>query len=310
MNDGLLVTLMVAGIGFGTPLALAAVGELISQRSGVLNIGIEGTMLLGAVAAFGVTSSTESLVLGLAAGVAVGVLVGLIFATAAVGLRVDQVVLGFALFLGGLGLSTYIADAASLTGTRAPTQLRALITGGAADWPLVGPVIFGQDAIVYLSWLLVGVVSLYVHRTRPGLALRAVGDDPAAADTLGIRVARTRVIHVAVGSGVVGLAGAYVSLGLIPAWTDNLTGGAGWIALALVILGGWRPWRVLFAAYLFGAATRLAFTFQVRGIGIPAELLNMLPYVLAFAALIALSRGRGLSAEPHALTRPYSREGS
>jgi simple sugar transport system permease protein len=138
-----------------------------------------------------------------------------------------------------------------------------------------------------------------------------VGDYPAAADSLCIRVNWTRVVHVAIGSAAAGLAGAYISLGLIPAWSNNITGGGGWVALSLVILSGWRPGRVLLAAYIFGAATRLAFTFQVRGIGVPPELLDMLPYVLAFVLLIATSVGaRRVRAEPTALTRPYSREGS
>ncbi|MEX0664278.1 MAG: ABC transporter permease [Acidimicrobiia bacterium] len=311
MNDGLFVTLVVAGVSFGTPLALAALGELISQRSGVLNIGVEGTMLIGAIFAFWATSATESLLVGFLAGIAAGALVGVIFAIAAVGFKANQMVLGFALFLTGLGLSSYIATAASLTGTRAPSHLGPLISGGITDWPFFGPVLFGQDLLVYVSWILVAAASIYLHRTRPGLALRAVGDDPAAADSLGIRVNRVRVAHVAVGSAAAGLAGAYISLGLIPAWSDNITGGGGWVALSLVILSGWRPWRVLLAAYIFGAATRLAFTFQVRGIGIPPELLDMLPYVLAFALLIATSVGSGrVGAEPTALTKPYSREGS
>lgn len=311
MNDSLVITLIIAGITFGTALALAALGELISQRSGVLNIGIEGTMLLGAIAAFWTTSSSGSLALGFLAGIAVGGLVGAIFAGAAVGLKVNQVVLGFALFLTGFGLSSYLAEAASLTGTRAPSRLTPFASDGVADWPLIGPILLGQDLVVYLSWVLVALASIYLHRTRPGLALRAVGDDPASADSLGIRVGLMRSGHVVVGSAAGGLAGAYISLAVTPTWTANLTGGAGWVALALVVLSGWRPWRVLLAAYIFGAATRLAFTFQVRGIGVPSELLDMLPYVLAFALLIATSIGPGrASAGPTALTKPFSREGS
>jgi ABC-type uncharacterized transport system permease subunit len=311
MNGSLIITLIVAGISFGTALALAALGELISERSGVLNIGIEGTMLLGALAAFWTTSASGNLALGFLVGTGVGALVGLIFAAAAVGLKVNQVVLGFALFLTGVGLSSYLAEAASLTGTRVPNQLKPLATDGIADLPLIGPVLFGHDVVVYFSWLLVAFASFYLHRTRPGLALRAVGDDPASADSLGIRVGLMRFGHVVVGSAAAGLGGAYVSLAVIPAWTDNLTAGAGWVALALVVLSGWRPWRVLLAAYIFGAATRLAFTFQVRGIGVPAELLDMLPYLLAFALLIAMSIGQGrASVGPTALTKPFSREGS
>ena len=308
MNDSLLVVLLVSGVTFGTPLALAAIGETIAERAGVLNIGLEGTMLLGAVTGFWATSATGISLLGFLTAIGVGALVGLVFAVAAVRLGVNQIVLGLALFLTGLGVSTYLGDAAGLTGTRSPDPLRPLLTGGITDWPVVGPVVFHQDLLVYLSVVLAGVASFYLYRTRPGLALRAVGDDPWAADTYGIRVERMRIVHVIIGSAMAGLAGSYVSLALIPAWTPGLTAGSGWIALALVILGSWRPWRVLFAAYVFGAATRLAFTLQVRGVGVPAELLDMLPYLLAFAALVAVSIGdRSRGGSPKSLGQPYTR---
>jgi simple sugar transport system permease protein len=242
------------------------------------------------------------------AGAAVGCVVGLVFATAAVYLYVNQIILGLALYLTGIGLSTYLGDALGLAGTRSPARLAPVLSGGVTDWPLLGPVVFDHDIVAYLTWLVAAAASFYLYKTRPGLAARAVGDDPQAADTVGVRVGRTRVLHVIVGSSCGGLGGAYISLALIPAWTVGLTAGAGWIALALVIVGSWRPWRVLLAAYLFGATTRLAFTLQVRGVGVPSELLNMLPFVLAFLALVAISiSSRTSTGSPKSLGRPYIR---
>jgi ABC-type uncharacterized transport system permease subunit len=312
VNRGVLVTLIVSGIGFGTPVALAAVGEILAERSGVLNLGVEGLMLVGAVSGFWLTQTTGSAPLGLIWAVLIGALLGLIFAGGAVSLRADQVVLGLAFWIFGIGLSSYIGELGTnpLSGQRAVDTLKPLFSTGIRDLPFVGPVLFGHDLIVYLSWLLTGAASFYLFRTRLGLVARAAGDDPASADAMGVRVNLVRYVHAVVGAAGASLGGAYVSLVLIPAWVDQLTAGLGWIAIALVVVAGWRPWRALLAAYVFGALSRLAFTLQVARVELPAELLGVMPYVFAIAALVLVSasRRRGGGEAPVYLTVPYVRE--
>jgi ABC-type uncharacterized transport system permease subunit len=312
VNRGVLVTLIVSGIAFGTPVALAAVGEILAERSGVLNLGVEGIMLVGAVTGFWLTQITGSAALGLLWAVLIGALLGLIFAGAAVTLRANQVVLGLAFWIFGIGLSSYIGELGTrpLSGQRAVDTLNRLLPERMADLPFIGPVFFGHDPIVYLSWLLTAAASFYLFRTRAGLIVRAVGDDPASADAMGIRVNLVRYAHAVIGAAGASLAGAYVSLVLIPAWVDQLTAGLGWIAIALVVVAGWRPWRALLAAYVFGALSRLSFTLQVAQVDLPAELLGVMPYVFAIAALVLVSASRrqGGGEAPVHLAVPYVRE--
>jgi ABC-type uncharacterized transport system permease subunit len=312
VNESTVVLTAFAAIGLGTPIVFATLGEIITERAGVLNLGVQGMMLVGAVSGFWATFQTGNLVLGVAAAMLAGAALSLIHAFSSITLRVNQIVSGIALTLFGSGLASFIGRTGSpaLVGQPSRETFEPLLSGGIADWPVVGPLIFGHDALVYVSWIVVAAASYYLFRTKMGLALRAVGEDPASADAAGVEVARVRYLHVMVGGALAGLGGAYFSLALVPSWQDDPIGAAGWIAIALVILASWRPWRALLAAYLFGAAGRLNFTFQTLGVSVPANLLAMIPFVLAIIAMIVLTSGKRarLLGAPAALGLPYARE--
>lgn len=269
-------------------------------------------MLLGGMAGFWCVVTTDNLVLALLAAALAGMALATAHAVLSVTYRASQTVSGLALLILGTGLSQYFADSTEppLATLPPPATFDPLLTSGPADWPIVGPVLFGQDLLVYGSWLLVAVVSLYLFRTRTGLALRAVGEDPASADAAGISVTRTRYVHTMLGGALGGLGGAYVTLALVGQWQNGVTAGTGWIAFALVIVSGWRPGRLLVFAYVFGALNRAGFTLQLIGVGVPSELLATLPYLVTFAALVVMSlrRAAARSAQPSALAVPYSRE--
>ncbi len=315
MNESQLILTIFAAIGLGTPLIFATVGEIITERAGILNLGVQGMMLVGAVAGFWATFKTGSLTLGVVVAVIAGAALSVIHAYASITLRVSQIVSGLALTLFGTGLASFLGRAGSepLVGNPSRKVFEPLISGGIADWPLVGPLLLGHDILVYLAWVVAAGASYYLFRTRMGLSLRAVGEDPASAESAGVNVAWVRYAHVMAGGALAGLGGAYFSLALVPTWQDDPIGAAGWIAIALVILASWRPGRAVFAAYLFGAAERVQFTLQTIGepwSNIPSTLLAMLPFLLAIIAMIVLTSGkraRFLGA-PAALGIPYFRE--
>jgi len=312
MNESVLMLTIVAGIGLGTPLAFAAVGEILAERSGILNLGVQGMMLVGAVMGFWATFQTGSLWLGVFVAMIAGAALSVIHAFNSVTLRVSQIVSGLALTIFGTGLAIFIGRAGSnaLVGRPSRAVFQPIFPESLTDIPLAGPLIFGHDALVYLSWIIVAVASYYLFHTRPGLSVRAVGEDPASAESAGINVSSVRYIHVMIGGALAGLGGAYFSLALVPSWQDNPIGSAGWIAIALVILASWRPWRALWVAYLFGIAGRLNFTFQTLEINIPSNLLAMLPFILAILAMIIFASGKRakLLGAPAALGIPYFRE--
>jgi ABC-type uncharacterized transport system permease subunit len=312
MNESVLMLTLMAGIGLGTPLVFGTVGEILTERSGILNLGVQGMMLFGAVAGFWATFVTGNLWLGVIASLVAGAGLSVIHAFNSVTLRVSQIVSGLALTIFGTGVAVYIGKAGSdpLIGQPSKAIFEPIFPEALTDLPIVGPLVFGHDALVYLSWVIVAVASYYLFHTRPGLTVRAVGEDPASAEAAGINVSSVRYIHVMLGGALAGLGGAYFSLALVPSWQDNPIGQAGWISIALVILASWRPWRALWVAYLFGIAGRLNFTFQTLEINVPATLLDMLPFLLAIIAMIALTSGkraRFLGA-PAALGIPYYRE--
>lgn len=315
MNESQLVLIAVAAIGLGTPLIFATVGEIIAERAGILNLGVQGMMLMGAVTGFWATFTTGSLILGVLAAVVAGGALAAVHAFTSITLRVNQIVSGLAIALFGSGLSSFLGRAGSepIVGNPSPEVFKPLITGGIAEWPVVGPLLFGHDILVYAAVLSAGVASYYLFHTRMGLSLRAVGEDPASAESAGVNVSFVRYVHVIVGGALAGVGGVYFSLALVPTWQDDPIGAAGWIAIALVILASWRPWRAVFAAYLFGAAARVQFTLQTLGepwSNIPSTLLATLPFVLAILAMIVLTSGkraRFLGA-PAALGIPYFRE--
>ena len=222
-----------------------------------------------------------------------------------------------ALTLFGIGLSSFLGRAGEepLVGNPSRAVFKPIFESGPADWPVVGPLIFGHDIIVYLAWVVTGAISYYMFRSRAGLALRSVGEDPASAEAAGVNVSRIRYIHVMLGGALAGVGGAYfvLSVRLVPAWQDEPIGAAGWIAIALVILASWRPWRAVFAAYLFGAAERLGLTLQTLGepwSNVPSTLLAMIPFILAIIAMIVFTSGKRarLLGAPAALGIPYFRE--
>lgn len=310
MNDTVLVLTMAAAVAAGTPLALAALGALLSERAGVLNLGIEGIMLVGAVTAFLATDTSGSPLLGLLAGVLAGAAFTAIHAFLSITMRANQIVSGLALVIFGTGIATFLGQ--GIEGRPLGTRLPRTSIVGLGDLPVLGPVLFSQDVVVYGTWVVVVAAALYLTRTRTGLALRAVGESPATADAVGIRVAAMRYAHVVIGGGLAGAGGAYVILARVPAWAQaGTTNGIGWIAIALVVFASWRPLRALAGAYLFGAALRANFALQAAGItAVPAEFLAMLPYVLTIVVLMVLSSTdtrRRLGA-PAALGIPFVRD--
>jgi simple sugar transport system permease protein len=317
MNRGIVVVTLASAVFYGTPLLFAALGELLAERSGVLNLGVEGMMLVGAVTGFWTVerlSGPAPLVLLAAIVVAAlaGMAMALIHAFLVVTLRANQVVSGLALtiFAGAAGLSSYLGDIGKLGGRPANHAFHAIDFLGLARTPVLGPVLFHQNVLVYGSWVLVAVVSFYLFRTRQGLHLRAVGESPAAADSLGINVTRQRYVHTLLGGALAGVGGAFFSLALTPSWLPGMTAGAGWIAVALVIFAFWRPGLTLIGAYFFGALSSLGFNLESRGVNLPSEVFSALPYVLTIIVLAMLSSGwakRRLGA-PAALGVPYMRE--
>ncbi len=281
----LVASLMVAS----TPILLAALGELVVEKAGVLNLGVEGMMITGAVCGFAVAVETGSPFLGFiaAAGAASGL--ALIFGFLTQILLANQVATGLALTLFGLGLSSLIGQ--DYLGIKPPTTGRVELPL-LADIPVLGPVLFRHDLIVYFSIALLLGIWAFLKFTRAGLILRAVGENHDAAHALGYKVVWIRIIAIAFGGAAAGLGGAYISLVRVPQWTEGMTAGAGWIALAIVVFASWRPWRVLLGAYLFGGVTVLQLNLQAAGLAVPVEYLSMSPYLITILVLVVMSANR------------------
>jgi simple sugar transport system permease protein len=317
LNDSIVVVLAASAIFYGTPLVFAAVGELLAERSGVLNLGVEGMMLMGAVTAFWTVQHVSGpawfvlLVATLVGGFA-ALALSVIHAVLAVGLRANQIVSGLALtiFAGATGLSSYIGNVGKLGGQPAHQEFTSLNVLGLADVPVAGPILFHQNAMVYASWALVLIAMAYLHRTRTGLHLRAVGESPQTADVMGVNVARYRYAHTLIGGLLAGIGGAYFSLAITPNWIDGMTSGAGWIAIALVIFAFWRPEMTLAGAYLFGLFSSLGFVLQARQVHLPTEAFASLPYLMTVVVLVVVSTGwaKQRLGAPAALGTPYVRE--
>jgi ABC-type uncharacterized transport system permease subunit len=317
VNNDLLIVVIAQGIAYGTPLLYAALGELLAERSGVLNLGVEGMMLVGAVMGFWAVqrlhvSSTLALLAALGVAALAGAAMAAIHAFLVVTMRANQIVSGLALtiFAGAAGLSSYLGNDLELAKSPARHQFQEIFPKSWQDINVIGPILFGQSALVYASWICVLVVALYLARTRAGLNLRAVGESPAAADAMGIDVSRYRYAHTLLGGAFAGIGGATFSLSITPAWIAGLTQGAGWIAIALVIFAFWRPTLCLVGAYFFGAFTYLPFALQKYDWAPPPELSQALPYVMTIVALVLVSSraARGRFGAPSALGLPYVRE--
>jgi ABC-type uncharacterized transport system permease subunit len=319
VNNSLLVVVVASGVAYGTPLLFASLGELLAERSGVLNLGVEGMMLVGAVMGFWTVQRLHaSTWVTLAAAIGVAALIGAVLASIhaflVITLRASQIVSGLALtiFAGAVGLSSYLGSVFNLAEAPASKTFEPLFPASMQSWPIVGPIVFSQNLLVFASWLCVAAIWLYLSRTRPGLNVRAVGESPAAADTMGVNVTAYRYAHTLVGGAFAGIAGATVTLAITPQWVNGITGGAGWIAIALVIFAFWRPELCLVGAYFFGALQALPSQLQARGISLGPTVLwsNALPYVMTIVVLVVVSSGtsrRRLGA-PAALGTAYVRE--
>lgn len=285
----LFVNILVGIIIAATPLVYASIGELVAEKSGVLNLGVEGMMIIGAIAAFAITIETGSILLGILAAVFFGALMALLFAILTQTLLANQVATGLALTLFGLGMAALVGQPYSGKSAPAFPKLDVPVL---SDLPVVGPLLFGHDFLVYLSLALVIAVSWFLAKTRTGLIIRAIGENHDAAHTIGYPVVAYRYATLAFGGACAGLGGAYLSIVQTPLWVENMTAGRGWIALALVVFAAWRPWRAFFGAYLFGGITILQLHSQALGIDIEPQLLSMLPYIATIIVLVLISSDR------------------
>ncbi|WP_256473198.1 ABC transporter permease [Phyllobacterium sp. 21LDTY02-6] len=288
MFEAILLTVATAA----TPLLIAALGELVVERSGVLNLGVEGMMIMGAVCGFAAAQMTGSAWIGLIAAICAGAAFSLLFGFLSLTLATNQYATGLALTLLGLGASAMIGESfVGMPGVR----MQSISIPGLTEIPFIGKFLFGQDPIFYISIALTAAVAWFLFRTKAGLTLRAIGDNHTSAHALGVPVLRYRYLAVLFGGACAGLAGAQLSLVYVPQWVENMTSGRGWIALALVVFASWRPWRVLAGAYLFGAVTIGQLHAQALGIGIPSQFMSSLPYLATIIVLVLISRNKRLT---------------
>lgn len=286
MSD-LVVALLAGTVTAATPLVFAALGELITEKSGVLNLGVEGMMLMGAIAAFAGATTSGSLALGVVCGALAGAGTAGLFGVLALSLLANQVATGLALTIFGTGLSAFVGQSyVSLT----LMGMQPIAVPGLSHIPVLGPVLFTQNALVYLSLAVFGAIHWFLYRTKAGLILRAVGESPESAHAVGYRVVRIRYAATLLGGALAGVAGAYLAVAYTPMWVEQMAAGRGWIALALVVFATWRPVRVLAGAYLFGGVTILQLHAQALGLAVPSQLLSALPYLATIAVLVAISR--------------------
>lgn len=302
-TKAVLVGILSSGIRLATPYLYAAIGETFSQRSGVLNLGVEGQMLLGAFAAFYVTYTTESMWLGLLAAAIVGLLMGLAMAFVTINLQAEQGISGIGFYLFGLGLSDLLFQ--KLLGTvETVSGFRPIHIPGLSDIPILGEIFFSQSILVYGAYLLVFIAWFVLNKTTLGLKIKAVGESPQAADSLGVSVSKMRYFTVMLGGTLSGIAGASLSIALLNVFQQNMTSGLGFIAVALVYFGGWRPVAVMGGALLFSMINSLQLWVQVLNIPIPSDFAVMMPYVLTIIVLvITVQRVR----PPSALSKPFER---
>ncbi len=282
---GMIVLLM----GAATPIILAALGELVVEKSGVLNLGVEGMMIIGAVTGFIIATQTSSPYLGMLAAIVCGAAVASIFAFLTQFLLANQVAAGLALTLFGLGLAALLGG--GYVGI-VPPQTPNLNIAGLSDLPIIGELLFSHDPVIYFSIFLVFAVWYFLNRTRSGLVLRACGENHDAAHSLGYNVVMIRFGAILFGGACAGLGGAYISLIRVPFWVEGITAGSGWIALAIVVFASWKPWRVILGAYLFGGITILQISLQALGISISAAYLSMTPYIVTIVVLVIMSADR------------------
>lgn len=308
MTSELLIAICLAAIASGTSILLPALGETLTERSGVQNLGVEGMMLMGALFGYIVDIETSNIVLAFAAASLAAMSLAIIHAFLSITLRANQIVSGLAVTVFGAGLTAFLGK--PFVGAQAPVVLTRVPIPGLSQIPVIGPILFTQDPVVYATFALVPLLWYFVYRTRPGLNLRAIGENPATADAMGVGVASRRYLYTLIGGALAGVGGAYLSLGYTPTWVEGMTAGRGWIAVGLVVFGTWDPLRVMAGAYLFGFVD--GFQLRVQGLGsaLPSFFLNMLPYLFT-VIVVALSSGERLQRRlgiPRALGVPYWRE--
>lgn len=312
----LITSILAITLKAGTSLVYATIGEIYTERSGILNLGLEGMMLMGAVSAFAVAFHTGNLVLAVLTAMGVGMLLAGIHAFLSITMRANQVVSGLSITLFGTGLASFLGQRLGpasnnyyLSGMNA-VKFSALRIPGLADLPVVGA-LFNQDILTYMVFLLIPLAWGFMYKTKYGLNLRAVGENPQTADAMGIPVARIRYLYTIAGGMLVGLGGAHLSLAYTPGWAENITGGRGWIVIALVIFSMWNPSRAILGAILFGGINAVQFRLQASGTDIPAAYLNMAPYIATILVLVVMtmweSHNRRIG-PPAALSTSYMRE--
>ncbi len=299
--------LLDATVRAGTPILFATLGAILNERAGIINLGIEGLMLIGALAGFAGTFYSGSPLIGILAAFAVTFAAGSIHALITVQLRGNQIVSGLAMTMFGIGVTALFGR--GMVG-QTIGGLERMPIPGLSQLPIIGRAFFQQDLLIYTSFVLVFLLWFFLYRTRIGLALRTVGENPAAADTCGISVSLYRFLAVTTGAGLVGIGGAYLSLAMTPMWIENMSAGRGWIAVALVIFSGWSSGKAMFGAYLFGGITAMQLRFQAIGTDISTHILQMLPYVFTILVLVVstIRLQKGSSQQPQGLGLPYDRE--
>lgn len=310
--SSIISNILAAALRSGTPILLVAQGEIISQKAGVMNIGLEGIMLVGAISGFVVSYHSGIAFLGIVAAVLSGVLFSFIHAFFCVILNSSQVLSGFALYFLGTGLSAVLG--LGMVGVSAP-GLKALDLGELRNIPFIGTALCSHDIIVYSALILTFSCHIFLNKTRIGMVIRGTGDNPSAIDAAGLSVKSVRIICVLISGAFSGLAGAYLSLAYSVMWQPGMTGGQGWIALALVIFSQWKPIRAMGGAYLFGGITALQLALQIAGVQVSAHVLKMLPYLFTIVVLVVtmlLAKRHGslndIPVGPASLGIPYSRE--
>ncbi|WP_125152858.1 ABC transporter permease [Clostridium rectalis] len=308
---GLLISFLQACIVAGTPLLLATLGELICEKAGNLNLGVEGMMLMGAVIGFMIGILTKNPMLAMLGSMISGALGAFIYAVLTIGLRANQVVSGLTLTIFGTGISSFIGK--DLVGKVVPSNIKNFFTPIhiplLQDIPIIGDIFFKQDIFVYIGYILALVIGIYIYKTSKGLNLIAIGENPKSAESAGINVILYKYIHVLLGGALCGLGGAYLSLVYVPTWQDNITAGRGWIAVALVIFASWNPYKALIGSYLFGGLDIIGFRLQGLGINVSQYVIDMLPYVITIIVMVFVSiRKSSENSPPKSLSVPYFRE--
>lgn len=305
----MLVNLLKASIIAGTPLLLATLGEIITQKSGNINLGVEGMMLIGGVSGFGIGYYLDNPYMAILGAAIAGGLGALIYGFLTISLRANQIVSGLSLTIFGTGFSSFLGTnfigkkmSQGVIGFFKPIEIPIL-----SRIPFLGEILFNQDIYIYLSYLLAILFGIYLYKTRMGLKLKAIGENPSAADASGVKINMYKYIHILLGGALCGLGGAYLSVVQVPTWQENITAGRGWIAIALVIFSKWNPFKAIYGAYLFGGLSIVGFRLQY--LNISQNLLNMLPYLVTIIVLVISSKNNSREGgPPKALSIPYFRE--